>query len=148
MKNLDYITADYNSPIADLHFDLHNIPLPDNQFDVVFCNHVLEHVTDDRQCMKELQRVMKPGGWGIFQVPLDSSRTDTFDDATITSEKDREKYFGQKDHLRLYGLDYKTRLMSAGFEVEVCDFINHIPERDAIKYALSKGEQLYCCSKK
>ena len=65
-KNLDYITADLVSPIADMHFDLHDIPLDDHQYDVVFCNHVMEHVDDPIQCMSELQRVMKPGGWGII----------------------------------------------------------------------------------
>lgn len=148
MKQLDYVTADYCSPIADLHFDLHQIPLEDNQFDVIFCNHVLEHVTDDLQCMKELFRVMKPGGWGIFQVPLDSSRLHTFEDPAITSPKDRETYFGQKDHLRLYGLDYEDRLMSAGFDVEVCDFITRLSAADIKRYGLQEGEQLYIGRKK
>ena len=68
-KNLDYTTADLESPIADLHFDLHDI-LEDNTYDVIFCNHVLEHVESDITCMKELYRVMKPGGWGFFRFLL------------------------------------------------------------------------------
>ncbi|OJV56335.1 MAG: SAM-dependent methyltransferase [Bacteroidetes bacterium 43-16] len=147
MSNLEYITADYNSPIADMHFDLHRIPLDDDQFDVVFCNHVLEHVNDDRQCMQELFRVMKPGGWGIFQVPLDPGLEHTFEDPEITSAEERAQHFGQKDHVRLYGLDYKDRLMDAGFTVEVCNFIAQFTEAEIERYALQKGEQLYICSK-
>ena len=76
-KNLDYTTGDLVSPIADIHFDLHDIPLGDNTYDVIFCNHVLEHVEDDHKCMTELFRIMKPGGWVIFQVPIDSTITET-----------------------------------------------------------------------
>ena len=71
------------SPIADIHFDLHQIPLEENSFDVIFCNHVLEHVEDDYQCMKELYRVMKKGGWGIFQVPIDYNNQETYEDSNI-----------------------------------------------------------------
>ena len=105
-ENLIYLTADLESPIADIHFDLHEIPLEENSFDVVFCNHVLEHVQDDKKCMSELYRIMKPGGWGIFQVPIDYSRAEKYEDASIKSPEDREKHFWQKDHVRLYGLDY------------------------------------------
>src|ERR1043165_98624 len=124
MKNLEYTTGDYNSPIADVHFDLHKAPFEDNSFDVIFCNHVLEHVEDDRQCMKELFRIMKPGGWGIFQVPMDSPREKTYEDKSITTPEEREKHFWQKDHVRLFGLDYKTRLEEAGFKVTADDYVN------------------------
>ncbi len=116
-KNLDYTTGDLLSPIADLHFDLHDIPLEDNQYEVVFCNHVMEHVKDDLQCMKELYRIMKPGGWGIMQVPIDSNRNETYEDWSITSPKEREKHFWQYDHVRLYGLNYPKRLEEAGFKL-------------------------------
>jgi ubiquinone/menaquinone biosynthesis C-methylase UbiE len=84
-KNFQYLTADLVSPIADMHFDLHSIPLENERFDVVFCNHVMEHVADPKQCMSELFRVMKPGGWAIMQVPQDFSREQTYEDASITS---------------------------------------------------------------
>ena len=117
-RNLNYLTGDLESPIADLHFDLHHIPLEDNRFDVVFCNHVLEHVDDALQCMKELHRVMKPGGWGIMQVPQDITRQETYEDASITSPEEREKHYWQKDHVRLFGLDYPEWLIKAGFTVK------------------------------
>jgi len=147
-KNLDYTTGDLESPLADLHFDLHNIPLEDNIYDVVFCNHVMEHVKDDVQCMKELLRIMKPGGWGILQVPADYTRTTTYEDATITDPKEREKHFGQYDHVRLYGTNYPDVLRSAGFEVEEYDYHKELKEEDYKKYRFQEDELLYIVRKK
>ncbi|MFT7155652.1 MAG: SAM-dependent methyltransferase [Parvicella sp.] len=147
-KNLDYTTGDLVSPIADLHFDLHDIPLEDDQYDVIFCNHVMEHVEDDHQCMKELCRIMKPGGWGILQVPIDDTRTETYEDASITSPEEREKHFWQYDHVRLYGLDYPDKLRAAGFEVEVYDYRKEFTEEKYKKMRLHKDELMYIVSKK
>jgi len=148
MKNLDYTTADLNSPLADIHMDLHKTPFLDNTYDVIFCNHVLEHVESDSICMRELYRIMKPGGWGIFQVPIDTTRAVTYEDASIVSEEDREKHYWQKDHMRLFGLDYKSRLMEAGFEVSVDDYINTFSAELMDRYRLPKGEMIYLCKKK
>lgn len=147
-ENLDYTTGDLVSPIADLHFDLHEIPLESNQYEVIFCNHVMEHVEDDLKCMQELYRIMKPGGWGIMQVPIDSNRTETYEDATITSPQDREKHFWQYDHVRLYGTNYPKRLEEAGFEVETIDFKNELSPEEFERYRLQKTELLYIVRKK
>lgn len=147
-KNLKYLTGDLVSPIADIHFDLHHIPLEDNRFEVIFCNHVLEHVDDAHQCMQELYRVMKPGGWGIFQVPLDTTRQVTYEDASITSPEEREKHFWQKDHVRLFGLDYPDRLKAAGFEVDVAFASNPIPKELKERYRIKLEEELYVVRKK
>lgn len=147
MTNLDYTTGDYNSPIADVHFDLHQAPFEDNSFDIVFCNHVLEHVRDADQCMRELHRIMRPGGWGIFQVPIDMTRALTYEDPSITSPEEREKHFWQKDHLRLFGRDYKDRLGAAGFEVTEDDYVNTLTPADIDRYRLPAGELIYVCRK-
>ncbi|MEJ6777159.1 MAG: methyltransferase domain-containing protein [Crocinitomicaceae bacterium] len=146
--NLNYLTGDLISPIADMHFDLHSIPLEDNRFDVVFCNHVMEHVDDAIQCMSELYRVMKPGGWGIMQVPQDTNRDVTYEDPLIVSPEDREKHFWQKDHVRLFGKDYPNWLKKAGFDVDVFDKESNYSEELIHKYRLSKSEILYIVRKK
>jgi SAM-dependent methyltransferase len=146
-ENLNYLTGDLVSPLADLHFDLHEIPLEENRFDVVFCNHVLEHVDDALQCMKELYRVMKPGGWGIMQVPQDHQRDTTFEDSSITSPEDREKHYWQKDHVRLFGKDYPDWLRKAGFTVEEFNKESSYSEALIERYRLQKEEILYIVHK-
>ncbi len=118
MKNLDYITTDLHSPLADVKTDITDLPFADDEFDVIFCNHVLEHITDDQKAILELYRVMKPCGWGIFQVPLDENRAETFQDDSITDPKNRTRIFGQYDHVRVYGRDYFDKLKAVGFRVE------------------------------
>lgn len=146
-KNLDYLTGDLESPIADMHFDLHDIPLEDNRFDIVFCNHVMEHVDDAIRCMSELNRVLKPGGWGIMQVPQDFARETTYEDPSITSPEEREKHFWQKDHVRLFGKDYPDWLRKGGFEVKEFKKDEHYSKEQIERFRLSKEEILYIVSK-
>mgnify|MGYP001407298395 FL=1 len=147
MRNLEYITGDLISPWADVKMDVHDIPFNDNEFDVVICNHVLEHVKDDKKVMKEFYRVMNKGGWGIFQVPIDKNNKLTIEDALITDPKDRERLYWQSDHLRLYGLDYSKKLQKAGFKVTESNFINELENELVNKYALPKNEVIYFCEK-
>jgi hypothetical protein len=147
MKNLDYVTGDLISPWADVKMDVRQIPLPDNSFDVAMCNHVFEHVVEDLQAMREFYRVLKPGGWAIFQVPIDTTRQTTFEDPAIVSEADREKYYWQRDHVRLYGLDYGKRLAQAGFKVDENNFVDQIGEEMVQRYGLPAHEILYICHK-
>ncbi len=139
-----YITADIESPLAKVKMDIHKIPFKENTFDVVLCNHVLEHVTDDIQAMKEIARVLKPGGFAILQVPFFHPVPDkTFSDPTIKDPKLREKMFGQADHVRKYGKDYPQRLSQAGLRSVEDDFVDSIPEPQRQKYGLAKGEIIY-----
>jgi len=147
-KNLEYITADLYSPIADVKADICNLPFDDDSFDVVFCNHVLEHIEDDTKAMQELYRVLKPGGMGIFQVPQDLTREKTFEDDTITDKEERTKIFGQYDHVRVYGRDYFDKLRSVGFTVDEVDYTKKIAPKLLERYCLMKGEILPVCYKK
>ena len=140
--NHEYITADLDSPIADVKADIVNLPFNDNSFDVIFCNHVLEHVQDDTKAMKELFRVMKKGGMGIFQVPQDLNRDVTFEDNSITDPKERAKIFGQYDHVRVYGRDYFDKLRSIGFNVEEVNYSQKISSELLSRYRLMEGELL------
>lgn len=147
-KNLEYTTTDLYSPLADVKADICNLPFENNSYDVVFCNHVLEHIEDDKKAMQELHRVLKPGGLGIFQVPQDLSRATTYEDFSITDPKERQKHFGQYDHVRVYGKDYFDKLRNAGFKVDELS-TTHIVKKlaDIALYRLSKEEILPVCSK-
>jgi len=138
--NLDYVTTDLNSPLADVKADICKLPFENDAFDVILCNHVLEHIPDDTQAMKELFRVLRPGGWGVFQIPQDVKRDKTFEDNTITDKKERAKIFGQYDHVRIYGLDYFDKLRSIGFIVEAVDYTTQLSSEEINRYRLAKGE--------
>ena len=146
-KNLEYTTADLYSPIADVKADICNLPFKDNFFDVIFCNHVLEHIDNDTKAMQELYRVLKPKGMGIFQIPQDIHREKTFEDNTITDKKERAKIFGQYDHVRIYGMDYFDKLRSIGFIVDEIDYTKKIAPEKLERYCLMKGEILPVCYK-
>ncbi len=147
MKNLDYITADIESPLAKVKMDVHQIPFAENTFDVVFCNHVMEHVKDDYKAMGEIKRVLKPGGWAIIQSPIDFSLDITYEDPSITSPADREKAYGQDDHVRTYGKDYKQRLERGGFKVKAENFVLELDKEKVQRYALPIEETIYLNSK-
>ena len=138
--NHQYITADLDSPIADVKADITNLPFKDDSFDVIFCNHVFEHIPDDDKAMQELYRVMKKGGMGIFQIPLDVTRAKTFEDDSITDPNERAKIFGQYDHVRVYGLDYFEKLRLNGFKVEEINYAKKLSPEFIDRYRLMKDE--------
>ncbi|WP_373516982.1 class I SAM-dependent methyltransferase [Pricia sp.] len=140
LKNLDYITTDLDSPLADVKADICNLPFENETFDVILCNHVLEHIPDDTKAMSEMYRVLNTGGWGIFQIPQDLKRDETFEDDTITDQKERAKIFGQYDHVRIYGRDYFDKLRNIGFTVEEIDYTASLTASDIERYRLAKGE--------
>lgn len=147
LKNLDYTTGDIESPLAKVKMDVHQIPFDDESFDVVFCNHVLEHVDDDRKAMSEIFRVMKPGGWGVLLVPFFYPLPkETIEDPSIKDPKMREELFGQDDHVRKYGLDYKERLVKAGFKVE-SNFVHSLTTIEKERYAIPENELLFTVTK-
>jgi len=147
MKNLDYTTADLYAPKVDVKADILDLPFEDNTFDLIFCNHVLEHIEDDAKAMSELYRVMKPGGMGIFQIPQEIEREKTFEDFNITSPEERANHFGHYDHVRVYGRDYFDRLRKAGFTVKEIDYSSQLSEKEIDTYRLAKGEILPVCLK-
>jgi SAM-dependent methyltransferase len=148
LDNIEYITADIESPLAKVKMDVHNIPFDENTFDVVFCNHVMEHVEDDIKAMSEINRVLKTGGWAIIQSPVYPELKTTLEDPSITDPLEKERIFGQNDHMRKYGGDYGKRLMKAGFKVREDNFLEEVPKEMRIRYALPKEEIIYFCEKK
>lgn len=148
MKNLDYTSADLFSPIVDVKADILDLPFEDESFDIIFCNHVLEHIEDDRKAMSELYRVMRKGGWGIFQVPMKNSLEKTYEDFSIKDPKEKQKHFGQYDHVRWYGMDYFERLKSVGFQTDINFYSSKFSDEDRKKFGLIENEILPVVFKK
>ena len=140
LKNWEYFTFDLNSPIADIKGDLTSTNFKDESFDLIICNHVLEHIEDDKSALNEIYRILKYNGISILQVPTNVKRKNTFEDSSIKSKNQREKYFGQYDHVREYGLDFKDRVEEAGFEVEMINYSTKISQDLVIKYGLMKDD--------
>jgi len=147
LKNLDYTTTDLNSPLADVKADICDLPFKSDTYDFILCNHVLEHIPDDTQAMRELYRILKPGGTAILQIPQDLSLEKTFEDDSITSRKERARIFGQYDHVRVYGRDYFDKLRSIGFNVKEVDYTSRLKESEIDKYRLARGEIIPVCTK-
>lgn len=141
-----YVTADLESPLAKMHFDICDMPLDDGCFDMVICNHILEHVADDRKAMREVLRVLRSGGTGVILSPVDLSRAATFEDDSVTDPAERTRIFGQYDHRRIYGRDYADRLRDEGFMVEQYDYAHAFTPAERQRYAL-KEEILYIVRK-
>lgn len=147
--HITYLTADSQRRDVTLNIDIADIPLPAATLDIVICNHVLEHVPDDRRALAELNRVLKPGGWAMLQVPLSRTLPVTLEDPAVTLPAEREQTFGQRDHVRLYGADYIDRVSAASFDVQVFQWPrNPAFGGDANRFGLNPAEQLFIARKR
>ncbi|MBN4072123.1 class I SAM-dependent methyltransferase [Flavobacteriales bacterium AH-315-E23] len=146
-SKLDYISADIDSPLADIKMNIQDIPYENNYVDAILCYHVLDHVDDDKEAMREMFRVLKPGGWAIIQSSIDINREITFDDPNARSPEQRLKVFGQADRARRYGLDFPQRLENSGFRVEKVQYAKEQVEGDIARYGLSENDTFYLCTK-
>ena len=143
-EDIEYTSVDIERSNATQKMDLTNLNYPDNSFDNIFCYHVLEHINDDIKAMSELYRVLKPGGWGILQVPLWSDLT--FEDSKFLP-KEYERVYGHPQHVRRYGRDYLDRLESVGFKVDLDKYASSLTNDYAKRYGILKSEDIYLCSK-
>lgn len=138
VPKLEYLTADMLDPSAMIQMDITDIQYPDHSFDVIYCSHVLEHVSDDHKAMCELHRVLKPTGWAAIVVPMTGKAT--YEDPSVTDPKERERLFGQADHVRIYGPDFKDRLIRAGFAVDAFRAVDLYNRKDMALYAVPDSE--------
>lgn len=147
LPNLQYITSDLTARDVSLNMDITDLLLKDESVDVVLCVHVLEHVRDDRRAMSEILRVLKPGGWAIMQTPVDRSRQHTLEDPAVTDPRERERLFGQHDHVRSYGRDYWERLERTGFRVTVDDYLRRLGPQVQRRHQLGDDLDVCLCTK-
>lgn len=139
----DLFTEGYQYPEYVKNINVLDIPYEENHFDLLICNHVLEHIPDDQKAMKEILRVLKPGGKAILQVPISKNNMKTHEDFSISDPKKREELFGQFDHVRIYGQDYVQRLENVGFCVNKIN----ISERYK-RLGVNPDEDIFFCEKR
>jgi SAM-dependent methyltransferase len=144
--SIDYLSADIDPHKADVQADITQLQFDDASFDFVLCVHVLEHVPEDRKAISEIHRVLRPGGGALIQVPPSDLEV-TAEDPSVTDPRERERLFGQHDHVRLCGSDYKQRLEEPGLEVQVVDYPAELEPAVQTRYGLRPGEPFYVCAK-
>ncbi len=137
---LDYVTADLDSPLAMDQVDIMDLPYADGSFGAVLCSHVLEHVEDDRRALREIRRVLRPGGWAILMTPLDARRDTTLEDPAVVTPEDRHRVFGQSDHVRLYGRDFAARVASQGFTVRDDAYLEDLDPRVVERHGMRRDD--------
>lgn len=144
VPSLKCLSVDLDSPHAMRHMDIMELSLEDASFDAIYCSHVLEHVRDDRKAMRELRRVLKPGGWAVIQVPIRDGSTK--EDPSIVDPRERERQFGQRDHVRHYGLEIVERLQSAGFSVRTFRGLDIASPEACYHFGVPPEEVIFVCS--
>lgn len=146
MRGLDYVGADLNDrPNIHVRMDLTATPFRSAQFDAVICVHVMEEIVDDGAAMREIHRVLAPGGWALVSVPTRMD-DETYEDWTIVDPKERQRAFGEKAHVRVYGYDLVHRLEDAGFKVDV-DWAEDVDQQTRDRYGLRDDENIFLCTK-
>lgn len=138
----DLFTGNYYYPEHVKNINILSIPYENNYFDLIICNHVLEHIPEDAKAMKEILRVLKPGGKAILQVPISKNNQKTHEDFSISDPQKRKELFGQFDHVRIYGQDYVTRLENAGFTVQRVNISDKYK-----KFGVNPEEDIFFCKK-
>jgi predicted SAM-dependent methyltransferase len=146
MPNLDYVAVDlYDRPNVCVKLDLTSTPMRSDIFDAIICVHVLEHIQEDGKAIRELFRLLKPGGWTIISVPIRLDQK-TLEDPTLTTPEERERAFGETVHVRIYGYDVIERLEECGFQVQL-DLGKDVEQQTREKYGLRDDENVFYCTK-
>jgi SAM-dependent methyltransferase len=145
MRNLKYVSTDLYSPLAMVRMDIQDASFRERSFDVILCSHVLEHVPDDVRAMRELFRMLKPGGWAALQVPMEPGSTETLEGGETMSPEERVRLFDADDHVRIYGRDYGERLEKAGFVVRADAYASELGDEAVRRYGLVESEEVYLC---
>lgn len=133
---VNYISSSFSPGKAMITMDIRKTGFPNESFDVIYCSHVLEHIEEDFIAILELNRILDRKGWAIFQVPI--LNQPTYEDFSIKSPKQRELAFGQKDHVRKYGIDFKDRLSNGGFCVGHFKPVDILTHEEAVKIGIKR----------
>lgn len=139
VEHLEYLTADLDPAKAMLQVDITAMQFDSDRFDAIYCSHVLEHVPDDGAALRELHRVLKPGRWALLMIPI--LQKQTLEDPSITDPAERERLFGQHDHVRAYGPDFLDRVRAAGFEARAVVPGDFLARQEAERFGISSSRK-------
>lgn len=142
-----YVSADIQNPRARVKLDITDIHFPDEEFDVIYCSHVLEHVEEDKKALKEFNRVLKSDAYAILIVPIQPGLERTLEDQSVTDPEERLRLFGQEDHVRLYGQDFVERIQEANFSVKAIKPTDFLSEKEMELMRIKPTDQIYYCTK-
>ncbi|MBN1288117.1 MAG: methyltransferase domain-containing protein [Actinobacteria bacterium] len=142
--NIEYTSADISSSLAAYHMDICDLDFGDQQFDSIICYHVLEHIEDDSRALEELFRILKPGGWAMIQVPVESDRTR---ERSELNEEERREFLKWEDHLRVYGPEFFELPASVGFVVDILPFAEDFSPEEIERFGLDPAEVICLCKK-
>jgi SAM-dependent methyltransferase len=137
VEHLEYLTADLDPAKAMLQVDITAMQFDADRFDAVYCSHVLEHVPDDGGALREMLRVLRPGGWALLMIPI--LQKQTLEDPSVTDPTEREQLFGQHDHVRAYGPDFLDRVRAAGFEARAVVPADFLSGQEAERFGVSSS---------
>lgn len=148
ISNLDYVEyypvdIDPDKYGVKKKVDIMDIPYGDNMFDIIICNHVLEHIPDEEKALFELKRVLKKNGVAFLNVPVYEDYETTLENIDYNTPELRLKYYGQSDHVRRYGRDYSERLKRAGFIVKDILISKDYSEEELNRYGLGRREHMW-----
>ena len=146
IPGVEYLSGDLVSKRAMVRMDICNIRYPDESFDLIFCSHVLEHVEDDRRALREFHRVLGSQGQLLLMVPIMGEVT--IEDPSITDPAERERLFGQLDHVRAYGLDFPRIVSSQGFNVQIFEPNDYLTADQIQEQAIDVKDRLFVCTPK
>ena len=145
-KNISYLSADLESPLSMQHFDIMDIPITNNSFSFIICSHILAHVKNHKKALKELYRILQPGGILILLDDYES-RPKTLEYEEVKTPEERKIAYGQSDRWRLFGKDFLSEITSLGFKLTKSDFASSFTKEETIKYRIDKMEKIYSCKK-
>lgn len=140
----DYYTGDIEIGSAMHQIDLTDIQFCNNFFDYVIANHVFEHISDEQKMFEEIRRVLKPEGAVICSFPI-CMDMDTLEKKEELSAEERLRYYGQKDHVRLYGRDFKEHIEQFGFDIKVISPRDRFQADNIEKYGFICDDKILIC---
>lgn len=138
----EYIKCDLFPKEDWKKIDITKTGFDDNYFDILICNHVIEHVPDHLKALNEISRVLKKDGVAILQTPYSELLYNHFEDPNINTDELRLLFYGQEDHVRLISKRQFFDELAQCFTVNIIRNQSFFSDEDCTKYGVNSREDL------